>query len=45
MCAAMELITLAGGLLAAPLFTFITALIFCPGKLLKAYNWYSCLLK
>ncbi|XP_075881290.1 monoacylglycerol lipase abhd6-A-like [Nelusetta ayraudi] len=38
--AAMELITLAGGLVVVPLFTFITSLIFCPGKLLKAYNWY-----
>nr|XP_046240836.1 monoacylglycerol lipase abhd6-A-like [Scatophagus argus] len=36
----MELILLSGGVLFVPVFAFITAFLFWPGGLLKAYNWY-----
>ncbi|XP_042365817.1 monoacylglycerol lipase abhd6-B-like [Plectropomus leopardus] len=36
----MELIVLSGGILALPLIAFITSVLFWPGALLKAYNWY-----
>lgn len=36
----MELIMLSGGILVVPVLAFITSLLFWPGSLLKAYNWY-----
>ncbi|GLD73774.1 monoacylglycerol lipase ABHD6, partial [Lates japonicus] len=44
-CAEMELgvaktIMLAGGIVALPVLAFVTSLLFWPGALLKAYDWY-----
>ncbi|XP_073324143.1 monoacylglycerol lipase abhd6-A-like [Pagrus major] len=36
----MELIMLSGGILVVPVLAFITSVLFWPGQLLKAYNWY-----
>lgn len=37
---ATKTIMLAGGVLVVPVLAFITSLVFWPGVLLKAYNWY-----
>ncbi|XP_037535670.1 monoacylglycerol lipase abhd6-A [Nematolebias whitei] len=35
-----KVVMLTGGIVAFPVFAFVTSLLFWPGALLKAYNWY-----
>ncbi|XP_010755235.2 monoacylglycerol lipase abhd6-A [Larimichthys crocea] len=37
----MELIIISGGIVVIPILTFITSVLFWPGALIKAYNWFT----